>query len=145
MIRYGWKVRGTRVRPVSCALAGFSFCSNFCHEKCHRSIWQSHSSYRLTVLSRCGLRLDSYIVLLSIDGFPQAFAENFTPLIGVFSVNDDTQSVHHFTIQPDIELDQIRCAQPAHLIVKAAISLGDALESVEKVEDDFAQGQIISH
>src|SRR4029078_300416 len=64
--------------------------------------------------------LDRHVVLLARDLLPQPLGEHLALVVGLVTMDDHAQRVDRVAAEQDVELDEVRGAQPDRLVVERA-------------------------
>ena len=83
--------------------------------------------------------LDGNVELLAGDEFLELLTHAAAEVIGVVDVSQGREGIHGFAIEQDVELHEARGTVPCGVVVKRGVALGDALELVVEVDDDFTE------
>ena len=56
---------------------------------------------------------------------------------------DETQRIHRFTVDGDVQLDELTLPVTQEVVVKGSVAASPTLKPIEKVKKDLAQGQLV--
>ena len=86
--------------------------------------------------------LDGNLELLAWDKLLQLLADSATEGVGIVGVNQRGERIHGIAVQENVQFHQTGGPELGDMVVEGGIALGDALQLVVEVEDDFAQRHI---
>ncbi|KAG1647341.1 hypothetical protein GQR58_030669 [Nymphon striatum] len=85
--------------------------------------------------------LNWHVELLARDELLELLSHAAAIFVAAIAVHNCTEGIDVFTLQQDVDLDQVALGVAVGFVVEAGVALGAALHLVEEVDDDLGQGQ----